>query len=65
MKNLPTQEQIAARAYELWHAHGCQHGNHEQDWHDAEAELIAEHQSHQWDDDGGTQPVIFDENAPV
>lgn len=62
MKNLPTQEQIAARAYELWHDRGCQHGKHEQDWYDAEAELSAEHQ---WNDDGGAQPVIFDENAPV
>jgi hypothetical protein len=35
----PTHEQIARRAYELFLARGGQHGNHEQDWQQAEREL--------------------------
>ncbi len=35
----PTHEQIARRAYEIYLARGGQHGNHEQDWHQAEREL--------------------------
>jgi hypothetical protein len=34
-------EQIRARAYELYLERGCQHGRAEQDWLDAEAEIIA------------------------
>jgi len=35
----PTHDQIAIRAFELWHAKGCPHGTAEQDWFDAEAQL--------------------------
>lgn len=35
----PTHEQIARRAYEIFLARGGQHGNPEQDWHQAEREL--------------------------
>jgi Protein of unknown function (DUF2934) len=36
---LPTREQIARRAYELFLARGGAHGHHEQDWFQAEREL--------------------------
>ena len=36
------QEKIAQRAYEKWMKRGCTHGNHMQDWTEAEAELRAE-----------------------
>lgn len=36
------QEKIAMRAYEKWVKKGRQHGSHEQDWMEAEAELKAE-----------------------
>ena len=35
----PDHEQIAVRAFELWHARGCPNGSAEQDWLRAEAEL--------------------------
>jgi hypothetical protein len=35
-------ERIAMRAYEKWVARGCMHGNDQQDWLEAEAELTAE-----------------------
>jgi hypothetical protein len=37
-----TQEQIAKRAYEIWLSRGCQDGNAESDWLQAEAELRKE-----------------------
>ncbi|MBM3889210.1 MAG: DUF2934 domain-containing protein [Verrucomicrobia bacterium] len=40
-----TQEQIAKRAYEIWLSRGCQHGNAESDWLQAETELKKELQS--------------------
>ncbi|MFE8601012.1 DUF2934 domain-containing protein [Archangium violaceum] len=38
-RNGPTYEQIARRAYELFVARGGGHGQHEQDWAQAEREL--------------------------
>ncbi|HLG99568.1 MAG TPA: DUF2934 domain-containing protein [Bryobacteraceae bacterium] len=38
----PSHDQIAERAFELWHARGCPIGSPEQDWLQAEAELLAE-----------------------
>jgi hypothetical protein len=35
-------EKIAMRAYEKWCKRGCVHGNDQQDWVEAEAELRAE-----------------------
>ncbi len=35
-------DKIAMRAYEKWMKRGCKHGNHVQDWMEAEAELRAE-----------------------
>jgi hypothetical protein len=35
----PSHEQIARRAYELFLARGAGHGQHEQDWAQAEREL--------------------------
>ena len=40
-----THDEIAARAYELWHARGRQNGSAEQDWLEAEAELRANRES--------------------
>jgi Protein of unknown function (DUF2934) len=37
-----TRERIAMRAYEKWLQRGGQHGNDQQDWLEAEAELAAE-----------------------
>ena len=36
------QEKIAMRAYQKWLKRGCQHGNDQKDWLDAEAEVKAE-----------------------
>lgn len=36
---LPTQEQIAQRAFEIWLSRGADHGRHEEDWALAEREL--------------------------
>ena len=36
---LPSRDQIAAKAFELWQARGCPQGSAEQDWLEAEAEL--------------------------
>ena len=36
---LPSRDQIAAKAFELWQARGCPQGSAERDWLDAEAEL--------------------------
>jgi hypothetical protein len=35
----PTYAQIAARAYELFLAHGAEHGRDQEDWYQAEREL--------------------------
>ncbi len=35
-------EKIAHRAFQKWCQRGCQHGAHQQDWLEAEAELRAE-----------------------
>ena len=37
-----TFEQVAQRAYLLWHARGYQHGHHLEDWLKAEQELKAQ-----------------------
>ena len=34
-----TSEKIAERAYQLWQARGCSHGQDREDWLQAEAEL--------------------------
>ena len=34
------QEQIRVRAYELYQARGCVDGHHEDDWYQAENELL-------------------------
>jgi ribosomal protein L7/L12 len=39
---MPSQADIAARAYEIWRAHGAGHGHHEDDWRQAEEELREE-----------------------
>jgi len=39
---LPSHQQIAERAFGLWHARGCPAGSAEQDWLQAEAELQSE-----------------------
>ena len=36
------QDKVAARAYEKWLKRGCKHGNDQQDWAEAEAEIKAE-----------------------
>lgn len=33
-------QQIAARAYAIWQRHGCLHGRDQQDWFQAEQELL-------------------------
>jgi hypothetical protein len=38
---LPTQEQIAARAYEIWQQSGCVPGRDVENWAQAERELCA------------------------
>ena len=38
---LPTREQIAARAYELWLQSGCLPGRDAENWTQAERELLA------------------------
>lgn len=38
-KATPTQNQIAARAYQIWQENGRQHGRDELDWLKAESEL--------------------------
>jgi hypothetical protein len=40
----PTPELIAAKAYELWQRRGCMHGTDQQDWFEAETELLAVNQ---------------------
>ena len=37
----PSHDEIAERAFQLWHARGCPDGSAEQDWLQAEAELQA------------------------
>ena len=37
-------EQIRARAYELWIERGCRDGSAEQDWIEAEAEILSTRQ---------------------
>jgi hypothetical protein len=36
------RERIAMRAYEKWLKRGCTHGHADQDWMEAERELLAE-----------------------
>lgn len=50
MTKIP-HEKIAMRAYEKWLKRGCKHGNHVQDWMEAEAELRTEYSR----SPGGTQ----------
>lgn len=38
----PTREQIAQRAHEIWVKNGCKHGQDEQNWLEAERQLMAE-----------------------
>jgi hypothetical protein len=38
----PTNEEIAARAYQCWHERGCPHGSPEEDWRRAEEQLRRE-----------------------
>jgi hypothetical protein len=37
----PDVEQIRVRAYELWRQRGCPDGSSDEDWHQAERELLA------------------------
>ncbi len=46
VKNAPAYEEIAARAHELWIQRGSPHGDPEQDWLKAEAQLRAAKESH-------------------
>jgi hypothetical protein len=39
VRNGPSEEQIARRAYEIFLARGANHGSAEQDWFQAEREL--------------------------
>ena len=39
---LPNHDQVAERAFRLWHARGCPEGSAEQDWLQAETELQSE-----------------------
>jgi hypothetical protein len=36
------QDKVAARAYQKWMQKGCPHGQDQQDWLEAEAEIKAE-----------------------
>ena len=38
----PPPDKVAARAFEKWVKKGCKHGQDQQDWLEAEAELKAE-----------------------
>lgn len=38
-QEVPTREQIALRAYQLYERRGCQHGRDMEDWFAAESEL--------------------------
>lgn len=38
----PTHEQISKRAHDIWLKKGCKHGQDEQNWLEAEAQLRAE-----------------------
>lgn len=46
----PSNNEIAARAYEIWNECGCPHGNHEEHWYQAERELRL----------GRSQPVVIE-----
>ena len=39
--DMPTHDQIANRAHEIYVRSGCKHGQCEQNWHQAERELRA------------------------
>jgi hypothetical protein len=39
---MPTREQVAKRAHEIWVKNGCRHGQDEQNWLEAERQLKAE-----------------------
>jgi hypothetical protein len=43
-ENVSLEEQIAQRAHELWHRHGCNHGSDLTDWFQAEREINEWHQ---------------------
>ena len=36
----PSEEQIRTRAYHLWQARGCDHGQECNDWYEAEKQLM-------------------------
>jgi len=38
----PPPDKVAARAYQKWVQKGCRHGQDQQDWLEAEAEIKAE-----------------------
>ena len=42
LNNVPTHKQIEDRAKEIWHRKGCQSGQDEQNWMEAEAQLKKE-----------------------
>lgn len=46
VQDSPAYDEIAARAHELWIQRGSPHGNPEQDWLEAEAQLRAANESH-------------------
>jgi hypothetical protein len=39
---LPTHDEIQARAYDIYQRHGCQEGHCEENWLEAERELVEE-----------------------
>ena len=44
----PSQDEIARLAYSYWESRGRVHGFHEQDWHQAERELIRRRSAFAW-----------------
>ena len=70
----PTHEQIAIRAYELYWESGCQPGRSEQDWFQAQRDLLADGVTSQpeeahWDSDDfaadSEQPSDREEQPPL
>ncbi len=45
MPAAPSQEEIAARAYELWVSRGRPEGTDQDNWHEAEQQLQNRHRS--------------------
>mgnify|MGYP001309698227 CR=1 FL=1 len=43
---VPTEEEIRARAYVIYLARGGGHGRHREDWEQAERELRGQHRGH-------------------